>query len=201
METNQGGGGNAASLWIVFSSAAVLSQLSRCLSLPICFLNTMLLEAHQPWSVSCYRREVKRLFQLLSYWLRPPSGQARPSVNPARNERRSLPTEKVSLWVYVMCPPALTRQIGSAGGRRKHTSHVCSECVRMREGFFVGPVLYSAFGISKVRLTSHTCNLFPIPIIYLNQIYGQMSSGFWSHGWSFVQQSMFPVHLPASWRL
>ena len=101
---------------LFFFSPAILSQLSCCLSLPICFLNAMVLEAHQPRSVSCYRREVKRLFQLLSYWLRPPSGQARPSVNPARNERRSLPTEEVSLWVYVMCPPTLTRQIGSAGG-------------------------------------------------------------------------------------
>ena len=103
------------SIRIVFSSPAILSQLSCCLSLPICFLNAMLLEAHQPWSVSCYRREVKRLFQLLSYWFRPPPGQAGPSVNPARNERRSLPMEEVSLWVYVMCPRALTRQIGSAG--------------------------------------------------------------------------------------
>lgn len=58
--------------------------------------------AHQPWSVRCYRREVKRLFQLLSYWLKHPSGQARPSVNPAHNERRSPPTEKVSVWVCVM---------------------------------------------------------------------------------------------------
>lgn len=91
---------------LFFLPPAILSQLPCCLSLPICFLNTILLEAHQPWSVSCYRREVKRLFQLLSYWLRPPSGQARPSVNPTHNERRSLPTEKVSLWVYVMCPPA-----------------------------------------------------------------------------------------------
>lgn len=100
---------------LFFPSPAIPTQLSCCLSLPICCLNAALLEAHQPWSVSCYRREVKRLFQLLSYWLRPPSGQARPSVNPARNERRSLPTEEVSLWVYVTCPPTLTRQIGSAG--------------------------------------------------------------------------------------
>lgn len=88
-----------------FFYPAILSQPSCCLSLPICCLNTMLLEAHQAWSVSCYRREVKRLFQLLSYWLRPPSGQARASVNPARNERRSLPSEEVSLWVYVTCSP------------------------------------------------------------------------------------------------
>lgn len=115
-QSQSGGGENDFTLQVVFSSLAIRSQLSCCLSSPICFLNAMLLEAHQPRSVSCYRREVKRLFQLLSYWLRPPSGQARPSVNPARNERRSLPTEEVSLWVYVMCPPALTRQMGSAGG-------------------------------------------------------------------------------------
>lgn len=111
------GGGKIKKLPVFDVFSAILSQLSCCLSLPICCLNTMLLEAHQPWSVSCYRREVKRLFQLLSYWLGPPSGQARPSVNPAHNERRSLPTEKVSLWVYVMCPLALTRQIGSGRGQ------------------------------------------------------------------------------------
>lgn len=89
----------------------------------------MLLEAHQPRSVSCYGREVKRLFQLLSYWFRPPSGQGRPSVNPARNERRSLPMEEVSLWVYVMRPRALTRQIGSAKAGGCVFTHVCAICV------------------------------------------------------------------------
>lgn len=106
-----------------------LSQLPCCLSLPICCLNTMLLEAHQLGSVSCYKREVKRLFQLLCYWLRPPCGQARPSVNPARNERRSLPTEKVSLQVCVMCLLALTWQIGSAGGGGCVLSHMSAVCV------------------------------------------------------------------------
>ena len=106
-----GGGENAFFLLLAF-----LSQLSCCLSLPICCLNATVLEAHQPGSVSCYRREVKRLFQLLSYWPRPPSGQARPSVTPAGNEGRSLPTEEVSLWVCVTCPPLLTRQIGSTWG-------------------------------------------------------------------------------------
>lgn len=77
------------------------------MSLPICFLNTILLEAHQPWSVSCYRWEVKRRFQLLSYWLRPPSGQARPSANPTGNERGSLPTVKVSPWVCVVLHPSV----------------------------------------------------------------------------------------------
>lgn len=77
------------------------------MSLPICFLNTILLEAHQPWSVGCYRWEVKRRFQLLSYWLRPPSGQARPSANPTRNERRSLPTVQVSPWVCVVLHPGV----------------------------------------------------------------------------------------------
>lgn len=136
----------------------------------------MLLEAHQPWSVSCYRREVKRLFQLLSYWLRPPSGQARPSVNPARNERRSLPTEEVSLWVYVMCPPALTRQMGSAGGR------VGCARARMRDesaSVLLRVLFFTAFGVSAAEITSHAYSgLFPISIIYLSQICDQLSMNF-----------------------
>jgi len=100
----------------LFCPSLAIVYLLSCLSSAICFLNAVLLEAHQPWSVNCYGREVKRLFRLLSYWFRPPSGQARPGVNPAPNERRSLPMEEVSLWVYMMCPRALTRQIGSGGG-------------------------------------------------------------------------------------
>ncbi|KAK2909986.1 hypothetical protein Q8A73_007701 [Channa argus] len=44
---------------------------------------------------------------------RPPTGQARPSVNPARNERRSLPTEKVSLRLD-SCMPAQCEGQGTA---------------------------------------------------------------------------------------
>lgn len=161
---NLGGGENVVSLWIVFSSPAILSQLSCCLSLPICFLNAMLLEAHQPWSVSCYRREVKRRFQLLSYWLRPPSGQARPSVNPALNERRSLPTEEVSLWVYVMCPPALTRQIGSARGGGCVFEHMCA----MKVCFYVSS--------SLLHLTFPQLKSLHTHIIFSQRLYISLSS-------------------------
>ena len=144
----------------------------------------MLLEAHQPWSVSCYRREVKRLFQLLSYWLRPPSGQARPSVNPARNERRSLPTEKVSLWVYVMssCSNPTNR-------KRCGWEDVClSTCVECVWFFFVlFFCFFCAFSslpcIWHFRSQNHftrTYNLFPIFVIYPNQIPGmRVSTNYW----------------------
>lgn len=124
-----------ARLFFVFVFFWISRQRFRgCLSLPICALNTILLEAHQPQSVGCYRWEVKRRFQLLCYWLRPPSGQARPSVNPTRNERRSLPTVKVSPWV----------------------------CVGLHPGVAAYPIIESGFDISGVNGTILRYNLINI---------------------------------------
>lgn len=160
-----------------------------CLSLPICCLNTMLLKAHQPWSISCYRWEVKRFFQLLSYWLGPPSGQARPSVNPAHNERRSLPTEKVSLWVYY------------ASFYTNSTNRRCKEIVCLTtcaHNYVNVRACASLSAFEHFYSWKHlTHNLSPFSVIYLNIICIQLDPNFWNHIWHFVQQSRTGP-LPAS---
>lgn len=138
-----------------FPHPEIPSKVSCCLSLPICCLNTMLLQAHQPRCVSRSRREVKRLFQLLSYWLGPPPGKARPSVNPAHNERRSLPTETVSLWVYVMCLAAAARQTASAGGLCVWP-RVCAACLSVEMFSLYLTFLRSQFHTHTHIILSHS---------------------------------------------